>query len=261
MTDANGDADEGLSASIFQQMIDIWVRPEIARRRAAGTLGDGFVLTAAQLICSADGAPNVVRLNGEVQALAFIRLKPGVTKRPGEDVFLHESDGIGEIKLPETEDPNCGHATLVRFGDGWHVSFDFRYNRGRAVALLARARQFLTAATLASEAEAWSVLAYNLFTAMELAAKAELLVMANMDLLQSKTHAPIRSRLNHSAKLGNVDLAHASTFNELADLRHAAAYSFEPFHLPDGRASALLASVTEFIEVVAVRAGPRQTVT
>ncbi len=261
MTDEHADADQGLSGSILQQMIDIWVRPEIARRRAAGALHDGFVLTAAQLICSADGAPNVVRLNGEVQALAFMRLKPGVTKKEGEDLFVHESDGIAEIKLPETEDPNCGHATLVRFGDGWHVSFDFRYNRGRAVALLSRARQFLVAATLASEAEAWSVLAYNLFTAMELAAKAELLVMADMDVLRSKKHGLIHARLNHSAKLGNVDLAHASTFNELAQFRQAAAYSFEPFELPPTQASALLASVTEFIEVVAVRAGPKRGAT
>lgn len=173
-----------------------------------------------------------------------------------DPVFLHEIDGVETIKLPETEDPNCGHATLWRLGDGWHVAFDFRYNRGRSLALLTRARQFLEAATQANRAAAWSVLAYNLFTAMELAAKAELLVVPNTDLLKSKKHGAVHSGLNKWAKLGNVDLAHASTFNDLAKLRQDAAYSFEPFEIEPERANAMLASVTEFIERVAIRAAP-----
>ena len=247
---------ESAGASIFQQMIDIWVRPEIDRRRAARALPESFALHAAQLICSADGEPNKVRLNDEVQAVALIRKKPGVAKEKGDTIYLDEIEGVETIVLPETEDPNCGHATLVRLGDTWHVVFDFRYNRGRSLELVGRARRFLDAARHANECAAWSVLAYNLFTAMELAAKAELLVVPDVEFLNAKSHGAVHSRLNKSAKLGNVDLAHASTFNDLAVLRQRAAYSLKSFELDAGKAASLVASVSEFVERVAVRAAP-----
>lgn len=250
---------DAAGTSVFQQLIDIWIRPEIERRRAAGALAHNFVLHAAQLICSADGEPNKVRLNQEVQAIALVRKKVGVAKEKGDTVYLDEIEGVETIVLPETEDPNCGHATLISFGDRWYVVFDFRYNRGRSVALLSRARQFLAAATQAHATAAWSAFAYNLFTAAELTAKAELLVVPDEKLLRSKKHDAIHSRLNKWAKLGNVDVAHASAFNDLATLRQRAAYSFDEFVMEPEQAVALLGAVAEFVERVAARAAPTRT--
>lgn len=153
-------------------MIDIW-----SGRGSSAALAHDFTLRAAQLICSADGEPSKVRLNDEVQTIALVRKKVGVAKEKGDPAYLDEIEGMETIVLPGTEDPNC-HATLISFGDRWYVVFDFRYKpRGRSGALLARSRQFLAAVTHAHATSAWSVFAYNLFTAAELTAKAELLIM------------------------------------------------------------------------------------
>lgn len=244
--------------SVFQQIIDIYVGPEIERRRTAGRLPDAFTLHAAQLICSADAVPNQIRLNDEVQAIALVRWNKEVPKELGDPVFPHEVEGIETIVLPETEDPNCGHATLLRFGGQWYVAFDFRYNRGRSLELLAKAEQFRAAATRAHAAAEWSAFAFNLFTAMELAAKAELLVVPDQNLLNAKSHRTVHSRINKSAHLGNVDLEHVSAFNELARLRQDAAYSMQPFEVAAVRAEELLEAVVAFLERVRARAGSRR---
>lgn len=245
-------------SSVFQQIIDIYVGPEIERRRAAGRLPRNFTLHAAQLICSADAAPNQIRLNDEVQAIALVRWNKAVRKELGDPVFRHEVEGIETIVLPETEDPNCGHATLLRFGAQWYVAFDFRYNRGRSRELLAKAEQFRSAATRAHAAAEWSAFAYNLFTAMELAAKAELLVAPDQTLLRVKSHKTVHSRINKWAHLGNVDLEHVTAFNELARLRQDAAYSMERFVMSADRAADLLEAVVAFLERVRARADSRR---
>ena len=56
---------------------------------------------------------------------------------------------MGSSRIPETEDPNCGHFTVLRLGPSWHMFFDFIYNKGRSRDLLEAAREFLACAEFA----------------------------------------------------------------------------------------------------------------
>jgi len=68
--DRDRTGDPELGKVFFEQLMAIYIRPEIARRQAHGQLPVPLALRAAQLICFADGRPNLVRLNEEVQAIA-----------------------------------------------------------------------------------------------------------------------------------------------------------------------------------------------
>jgi hypothetical protein len=45
-----GGVDEQIRQAVIQQAMDFWIKPEIERRRAAGTLPTDFALSAAQVI-------------------------------------------------------------------------------------------------------------------------------------------------------------------------------------------------------------------
>lgn len=242
-----------LGPAVFEQILELFIRPEVERRRAEGRLADGTSLQAAQVICFPDARPNLVRLNEEVRAIAKVKLKDGVSKKEKDPVFADEIAGYETVLLPETEDPDCGHATMLRLGGRWFVVFDFRYNRGRSRVLLARARQFLETAAHALERQSWSPFVYNLFTTAELAAKAELLSLPDPGLLKARKHNAVKSRLNRWARLGNVDTAHSSAFNRLTDLRSAAAYSMAEFSLDDEAANELHGAVVDLVQLVAAR--------
>lgn len=240
--------------SIFNQILDLWVRPEIERRQRDGKIGPDFTLRAAQLINYADDRANELRLNDEVQAIAKVRLKDGVRKEKGDPIRAHELDGVATVVLPETEDPNCGHATMVQLVDNqWIVVFDFRYNRGRSSLLVDRARQFLAVATHALGQRLWSAFAYNLFTAAELGAKAELLTLPRKELLKSRSHKAVHSRINEWGNLGNVDRAHVTAFNKLSRLRPNAAYGEAEFLMEAAEATSLHDAVAKLLGEVESR--------
>jgi len=156
----------------FAHAMELWFEPEIRRRQQAGTAPQPFPLRAAQVILYADSRPHVVRLNEEIQAVGEMKLREGLTKLPGEPVYLSEIEEIPSIRLPDTEDPNCGHFTLFLLGDRWYGTFDFRYNRGKASELLTAAEEFLATAAHASSEGRTRAAVDNLFSSAELAAKA-----------------------------------------------------------------------------------------
>jgi hypothetical protein len=242
--------------NVFDQLMAIYVQPEIVRRQAIGELPRPLALRAAQIICFADERPNVVRLNDEVQAVAKVKLRTGVSKGLGEPIFHDEIEGYETIVLPETEDPDCGHATMLLFRDEWFVVFDFRYNRGKSQVYLDRAHEFLLLAESARLRNAWASMVYVLFSAAELAARAELLVVGDKAVGRAKTHKATTSRFNQWARMGNVAVAHKDALNRLAALRPDAGYSARPFQLGADEADSLIDAVHDLIGWTASRLTP-----
>jgi hypothetical protein len=153
-----------------------------------------------------------------------MKLKDGIVKAEGDVVGMDELEGISSIHLPETEDSNCGHFTLVLIGNRWHGAFDFRYNKGHARQLLEPAEEFLVTASEAILACRKRAAIDNLFSAAELAAKAYVITTPAQGDRQAKRHGHIHSRFNISARDGNVEPEHRSTFNQLTECRRRARY-------------------------------------
>ncbi|MCZ7681542.1 MAG: hypothetical protein M5U28_23195 [Sandaracinaceae bacterium] len=155
--------------------------------------------------------------------------------------------------LPETEDPDCGHATMLQLGARWFVVFDFRYNRGKSEVYLNRAREFLALAEHARAREAWASMVYVLFSAAELAARAELLIVPDPAFERARTHKATATKFNRWAHFGNVAVDHKNALNRLALLRPDAGYAPRPFAIDAGEADALVTAVRELIDWAARR--------
>jgi uncharacterized protein (UPF0332 family) len=244
-------------SKVLQQFMDLFVIPEQRRREENGLLPKTFELQSAQIIFYPDGRKPLVRLNSEIKAIAQVKLKAGVSKKAGELILDNEVDGMSEIELSEESDLDFGHATLVRLGNHWTISFDFRYNKTLARKHLTTARQFLDAATFSFNHKNWSAFADNLFSTCELLAKATLLVFPEPHFAKKATHRSIQMKYNRFADLGNAKIEYKKTLNKLSGLRDKARYLKSPFSLSEDEAAHLLQTAGDMIESIKKQLSPR----
>lgn len=231
----------------FKQAMDLWVTPEIERRRATGVLPDTFSLYRAQIIFMVDGPPEV-RLNEEVSARLHVRVNRAIEK--GEAVSTSDIDEIVGVDLTD-QDPNAAHVTMIRHRDGWVFTYDARYNAARIETVLATAREFLDCAGFALEGNRLRAFADNLYSATELLAKARLLTLPDPKLLVPRRgHRHLTISFNRWGTLGNTDPRFVSLLNKLIPLRQAARYPPKEFSLSLGEAKRLLSLAEEMFETV-----------
>jgi hypothetical protein len=133
---------KGFSENFFKHIAELYIDPEIKKRREANRLPSNFVLFAVQVIMNHD-APNEVRLNDEVLANVIGNFSKPVTD--GEKVSIDDLEDIIDVQLTD-RDPNAGHVTLFVHKGKWVGRFDFRYNASRSRGHIAAAREFLDAA-------------------------------------------------------------------------------------------------------------------
>ena len=243
----------------FKQIMELWVTPEVVRRQTSGSIPRPYDLKAAQVIFHADGRPNEIRLNEDVRAIGKIKFKNGISKKKGDPVYAHEVDSYESFSLPDSEDPNCGHITLMRLGDQWSLAFDFLYNKRIASEHLSAANQFISAAKKALTDNHMRVLVDTCFSAAELAAKALLLTTPRPGENKRMSHGRIHARYNLEAKLGNVDVSYKDAFNRLTALRSSARYLNGTLVLDENEGRELIQSVEEAIDFAAKRAQPHST--
>lgn len=237
---------------MIEQVMDLWVTPEVKRRQEQGLIPKPLNLRQAQVIFFPDGRPPQIRLNDEVRVVPKVKLKKGVSKNVGDDVYYHEVEHFDFLELPQTEDQNCGHITVNSIGGDWHISFDARYNKQIAQSHLQKANEFFACAVFSKGKGHWCSFVDTLFSASELAAKA-ILITSDLKLARSKGHGSIHSKLNQSARLGNIASAQREAFNKLSGLRAPARYANGPFTLSEYEASGLLDSISQMIETAEKR--------
>ena len=235
------------SRRLFEQFMDLYVAPEIKRRQQVGELDKSFSLRAAQIVFFPDGRKPQVRINSEVKAIGKVKLKPGISKKAGEDIFEHEVEGLEVINLTEEDDPDCGHATLVRIGNSWIIAFDFRYNKALSAKHIEAAKQFWKSAEFSFKQRNWAPFIDNLFSASELLAKSVLLSMPDPKFRKKTTHKAIQMKFNRFADLGNVQPVYRETFNKLSGLRDRARYLKKDVTISEREASNLLDTVEKMI--------------
>lgn len=240
--------DREFGEKVLQQFMDLFVTPEVKRRREIGELDKPLDLRAAQIIFFPDGRKPQVRINSEIRAISKVKFKPGISKKPGEPIFENEIDGLQEINLTEEDDPDCGHATLVRIADSWTIAFDFRYNKALSKKHIETAKQFYEAAEFSYNHGNWSPFVDNLFSATELIAKCILLSMPDAKFRKKSSHKAIQIRFNRFANLGNVEAVYRETFNKLSGLRDSARYLKATMSISEEEAKRLLNIVGSMIE-------------
>lgn len=236
------------SRTVFQQFMDVFITPEVQRRQETGELDKPLDLRAAQIIFFPDGKKPVVRINSEVKAIGKVKLKQGISKKAGEDIFEHEVEGLKEINLTENDDPDCAHATLRRIGNSWIIAFDFRYNKALSRKHLEMAKQFCEAAEFSFNQRNWAPFIDNLFSAAELTAKSTLLSMPDSKFREKTGHKGIQMKYNRFADLGNVEPVYRETFNKLSGLRNRARYLKGDITISEDEARNLLDIVEKMVE-------------
>jgi len=215
------DNETEMGQRVFEQAIDIWIKPEVERRQARGVLPPNFDLHAAQVIFSspADRTGNTVRLNEEVTAVFLYRADRPINK--GEMISITNVDQIEGMRLPEGEDANAAHLTVMRIGSDWFVGFDFTYNRGRSYEHLQAAEEFLQAAGLCLDNRLYRPAVENLFAATELAAEAEMLLLPRE---RTKKHPERAKRFHEWVRFQNAPEEADSALRKLTGLRGTARY-------------------------------------
>jgi hypothetical protein len=227
-------------ARTLQQLFEIWINPEIEKRKAAGTAPSA--LHMVQVIME-PGRENIVRLNEEVKGVALVRATKAVNA--GDPISGSEIANFEAFELTD-EDPNAGHITAIAAGDGaWHLSFNFRYNTARIEQLVAVANEFLAAARFSLSENRGHAFIDNLFSAVELMAKAWLIDMPDDKLLNAKTHGTIKARFNKHSQWGRTDRAFVELYNRLAGMREPARYVAEAWTFDATAAAAMMATAEQ----------------
>jgi hypothetical protein len=206
----------------LSQLVELFVRPEIERRRTAGHPDEP--VRAFQVVFEDNGA-HQIRLNTEVRAVARAIATRAVAK--GEPLTAEDISDVQQVELTDA-DPNAAHFTALLIGDGWTLAFDARYNAGRISEHLAAAE--------------------NAFGASELLATAALLPIPDATTRTSKRHGTVAARHNQFAKAGGTETRFARLRNELERLRDSARYLRRELELDEARATEMLATLKEMRE-------------
>jgi len=215
---------QNFEVKAFQQFMELFVVPELKRRQEAGTLPKPVELTAFQIIWFPDGRERLIRINEEVRAHLVVKLKDGTEPALGTTVFWDDVEQVQGIRLTDDDDADCGHATYIRAGKGWVGQWDAIYNKGTARKHLERGDEFLHVAEHAINNGKLAPCIDNLFSAAELIAKANLLLLFEFRMREKSSHKGVANRLNYQFHLGNIEQDRRDAFNRLAALRYPARY-------------------------------------
>jgi len=244
-TDSNFLDDPEVANRAFQQVMDIFILPEVERRQEIGDLSKPLVIQKVQLIFFPDDRKAIVRFNDEVDALAKVKLKEGISKEKGDPIYSQEIDRLKDIELTEDDDPDCAHVLIFHIDQKWFFSFDFRYNKDISKRYIDRANEFIQGAEFYYIQNHMGPFADNLYSAIELLAHAILMLFRDRVVTESKSHGPLKNRFNHYIHQGNLKHEYAQAFNSLATQRSKGRYLRGEIRITQADAETLLKHVKE----------------
>jgi HEPN domain-containing protein len=247
-----------VALKIFEQVMELWILPEVDRQQACGKLEKPVALRKAQVVFHTDGRGREVRLNDEARIFVTIRTARPRTINAGDELFDEDIAAIETetMSLSDDDDPNAGHVSLFNFHGAWHIACDFRFNRSLVARHLAVAIEFLESARYALMEQRIHVFADNLFSAAELGAKAYLLGL--MQVSTKTNHSAIHARFNRQAASGGVNEESRSAFNRLARARSAFRYLEGEAHYSPDELASWIPAVEELLDLVRRRNLPKK---
>lgn len=213
--------EDAIKQKIFQQVMDIWIIPEIERRKKEGKIKGEFNISKMQVVFSLENGKNEIRLNEEVKAIVRGKVNRDVLK--GEPVYEKDIDIIEGVELTD-EDINCGHITLLLFKNSWIVSFDFRYNKEKVKNHINASKEFYEVAVESLSKNRIRAFYENAFASAELSAISILITLPSREILECRNHKKRLSQFKDWANLGNVEMKFNTTLSKLSELRDSARY-------------------------------------
>ena len=197
----------------FQQIVDIWVIPEIKRRQKIGWKERS--VRAAQIILIPNKRP-LIRLNSQVKATAKVKVNRDVKK--GEAIFDTDISYVKDIFSEKVK--NSAYILLILFKDKWVIKFDFRYYMETTKEHIDAAKEFYESAKENLDKkrfrpfyeECWAV--------------AELLSACNFLLIGQKydRHYKNIEKMKSWAELKNVKIEFSEVLEKLYKLRDSSRY-------------------------------------
>jgi len=213
--------DDEVKQKVFQQAMDMFIIPEIERRKKMDKLRSNFVLEKAQIIFSLRSGRNYVRLNKDVKLIIKCKVNKSINK--GDIVHENDVDQIESVNLTK-RDSDYGHITLFLFKGNWIVSFDFRYNKKKSQEHIEASKEFYESAKENLKKKRLRPFFENAFASAELSAKSILLSLPDKKILEGTNHQDRISTFKNWANLGNVKIYFSTTLSKLNSLRSSARY-------------------------------------
>ena len=176
--------------SLLEQIMSIWVNPEIEKRKSNKRLPEDFKLRGAQIIFSLQRNFHRVRLNGEIKAIADCGVNQAI--KLGDNVPEAVISGVKSIDLTDC-DPNCAHITLILINNELYIGFDFRYNKKLITENIDAAKEFYKSAVINLKENLLRPFYDNLFSASELCAVSILSFLPDKEILENTISFPYRS--------------------------------------------------------------------
>jgi HEPN domain-containing protein len=241
--------DNEAASNTFNQMFELFFGPEIERRKQAGALPNDFFLYMAQVLFPTEGV-STIHLNDEVKGVGSMRANRPV--QAGDPISVEDLGRIEKFDLPD-DLLDSGHFTIIRSSDRWLMFFNFLSGRKKARDRLRLASEFVDAARESARKGHAGPSIDTLFSAAELAAKAEL-ILHRSEASKAKTHGPVASAINKWSQLGNIDRAFVELFNRLAEQRPNARYA-DSGHRPPLPTQDEFELINAVIEKILRRAG------
>lgn len=234
------------SQKVLQNFIDMFFSPHIEKLQKQGKLPKPFSVSMAQIVFYPDGKPNEIRLNEEV--------KVNVITTDGKDAWLNretQESNISRLNLDSSGDSDAGHVTMINTGNGsWFGSFDFLYNKNKAIQHLNAADEFINGAEYALNQRYWRLFSDCMFSAKELISRSYLLLSPDKKYTKKGSHSVTHSRINMQSKLGNIPQKYIQIFNKFHNLRDSARYLNGDFQFEDKEALEYLEAAKEYHAII-----------
>ena len=212
--------DEEIGQKVFQQAMDLWINPEIEKRKKFGKLPKKFKLLRAQIIFYSKKATKI-RLNEEVGAIVSVKLNKDVKK--GEAIYEQDVSQIKNIKLTDYHS-NCAHITFLLFREKWMVAFDFRYNKKLVKENLEAAKEFYESAKDDLEKNRLRPFYENCWSSAELTSVCTFYLLG--ESRKKNRHKETTKKFEKWAELGNIKESFSKTLSKLNHLRNSARYLY-----------------------------------
>lgn len=242
-TPGDGSAPE-FGGNVFNQILELWVRPELERRG----LEPSRPPSQALVILGGEQRLKVL-LNDEFDWVAAVRATRPIAK--GEAINRSDFSSLEALR-PAVVDQDAGWIGYCTVGTELFVAFDFRRNRRRAHALLARGREFQGAAQWALSQAALGPAIDSAFAAAELAVTAQLLVFNHR---APRRHSARQAQWSGWTNLGNAPEGHARALAALGAARPAARYGEGPLPLSATQIGELIAQTGEMLDYAEAQVG------
>jgi hypothetical protein len=114
--------------NFFDQIMQLWVNPEVSRRKQEGTWPDCFLINKC-LITFPKGKSPIVKFNDEANLVARIKIAPGTSFQKGQPVYVHEVQYIDSVMAPKYHKKPVAFVYFVRDGgNNFQIFFDFSPN-------------------------------------------------------------------------------------------------------------------------------------